>query len=134
MGNKEIEDAPVDGKDPDEKPDEKPPRRKRVLPKQPIPAADPIGTAIAVVGIILLIIACFSDIPVQTGMPGVCGLIAGAVIGLGFAVLYRRFTLRFFLILALICGTCATLAELSARFGWYAGANRTYIDIFRNRN
>ena len=66
-------------------------------------------------------------------MPGVCGLIAGAVIGLGFAVLYRRFTLRFFLILTLICGICATLAELSARYEWYSSTNSSYYRIYQEK-
>jgi hypothetical protein len=81
--------------------------------------ANKIGTGIAVIGILMFVTCMFSGFPKQTGMPGVCGLVAGGVMGLGFAILYGRFTLRFFLILTLICGASATLTELSARFGWY---------------
>ena len=109
---------------------EKVPRRKRVLPKQPIPSANPIGTAIAVLGVFLLLVCVFSAFPAQTGMPGVCGLIAGAVLGLGFAILHGSFTLRFFLILVLICGASATLTELSARFTWYSAEGNSYRKVF----
>jgi len=107
-------------------PSDKEPRRRRVLPKHPIPAANKIGTGIAVLGILMFLTFMFSDFGKQTGMPGVCGLASGAVMGLGFAILYWRFTLRFFLILTLICGVSATLTELSARYSWYGPRVRYY--------
>lgn len=94
-------------------------RRPRLTPREPVPAAKPVGALVAATGILLLVTACAStELPGywQPNMPALWGMAAGALIAGGLLLCYLRFTLRFFLLTTIIVGSSGALAQLTGLF------------------